>query len=116
MKTVALAALACAAAFAAHAETEDFDKATPGSLPEGWEGGVTGKGSPRWAVDADSSGPSTARRRGATLSCRHYPRAHGGTAALGAPTSPECGPFTAVTGVRIPVLTTVPVPSPESWG
>jgi hypothetical protein len=66
MKTVALAALACAAAFSAYAETENFDNATPGSLPEGWEGGVTGKGSPRWAVDADSSAPSTARRRGAT--------------------------------------------------
>jgi hypothetical protein len=79
MKTVALAA----PAFSVHAETENFDRATPGSLPEGWEGGVTGKGSPRWAVDADSSAPSTARRRGATLSCRHYPRAHGGTALLG---------------------------------
>lgn len=58
MKTVALAALACAAAFSAQAKTENFDKAKPGSLPEGWEAGVTGKGSPRWGVAPDSSAPS----------------------------------------------------------
>jgi hypothetical protein len=57
MKTIALAA-ACAAAFSAHAETDTFDKAKPGSLPDGWEAGVTGKGNPRWSVRADSTAPS----------------------------------------------------------
>jgi hypothetical protein len=57
MKTIAIAA-ACAAAVSAHAQTEDFDKAGPGSLPEGWEAGLTGKGSPRWAVGTDSTAPS----------------------------------------------------------
>ncbi|MGH8669186.1 MAG: family 16 glycoside hydrolase [Burkholderiales bacterium] len=58
MKTVELAALACAAAFSAHAETETFDKAKVGSLPDGWEAGVTGKGSPRWAVSGDPGAAS----------------------------------------------------------
>ena len=50
--------LACAAALPTHAETEGFDSARPGSLPAGWEAGVTGSGNPWWAVDADPSGPS----------------------------------------------------------
>jgi hypothetical protein len=57
MKTVTLAVLA-AAAFAAHAETENFDSTRPGGLPDGWEAGVTGKGNPWWAVDADPTAPS----------------------------------------------------------
>lgn len=57
MKTIAIAA-ACAAAVSAHAQTENFDTARPGSLPEGWEAGVTGKGTPRWVVGADSDAPS----------------------------------------------------------
>jgi hypothetical protein len=44
MKTVALAALACAAAFAAHAETENFDRATPGVASRGLGGRRDGKG------------------------------------------------------------------------
>ena len=58
MNTLALAVLACATAFSAHAETENFDRTEPGSLPEGWQAGVTGKGSPRWAVGADPTAPS----------------------------------------------------------
>jgi hypothetical protein len=42
----------------AWAETVNFDKAKPGSLPAGWISGVTGYGSPRWAVEADSTAPS----------------------------------------------------------
>lgn len=57
MKIMTLAALA-AAAFAAHAENENFDATRPGGLPEGWESGVTGKGAPRWAVDEDATAPS----------------------------------------------------------
>ena len=49
-------ALAGAAALSAHAES--FDTVKPGSLPAGWECGVTGKGTPRWAVEADPTAPS----------------------------------------------------------
>lgn len=53
MKTIAFAAAA-----AVSAQTENFDKAKPGGLPEGWECGVTGKGTPWWAVDAQADAPS----------------------------------------------------------
>ncbi len=43
---------------AALAETDNFDQDKPGSVPAGWSCGVTGKGSPRWAVDGDASAPS----------------------------------------------------------
>ena len=39
-------------------ELDDFDKAQPGTMPAGWECGVTGRGSSRWAVAADKSAPS----------------------------------------------------------
>ena len=52
--TLVAIAAACVAAVSAHAQTENFDKARAGSLPEGWEAGVTGKGRPRWAVGVDS--------------------------------------------------------------
>jgi len=51
-------ALAGAAALSAHAQTEGFDATTPGTLPPGWECGVTGKGTPRWSVEADPTAPS----------------------------------------------------------
>jgi hypothetical protein len=37
---------------------ESFDKVQPGTLPPGWECGVTGRGNPRWAVEADPSATS----------------------------------------------------------
>ena len=43
------------AASAASADTEDFSGARVGVLPPGWECGVTGKGSPKWAVAAEGS-------------------------------------------------------------
>ena len=46
------------AAAAGFAGTESFDQIRPGALPPGWECGVTGRGSPHWAVEADSSAPS----------------------------------------------------------
>ena len=49
-------ALAGAAALSAHAE--NFDMVKPGSLPAGWACGVTGKGAPRWTVQADRTAPS----------------------------------------------------------
>lgn len=53
---VALTVLSATAAFA---ETENFDREKPGTVPAGWSCGVTGKGSPRWVVDVDPSAPST---------------------------------------------------------
>ena len=40
------------------AETVSFDGDAPGALPKGWRQGVTGRGSPRWAVEPDASAPS----------------------------------------------------------
>jgi hypothetical protein len=45
-------------AAAAYAGGENFDAASPGTLPEDWKCGVTGKGSPTWEVEADTSAPS----------------------------------------------------------
>jgi len=42
----------------AFADTESFDQARPGALPARWECRVTGRGSPHWAVEIDSSAPS----------------------------------------------------------
>jgi alanine dehydrogenase len=49
-------ALAGAAALSVHAE--NFDTVKPGLLAPGWECGVTGKGTPRWTVEADPTAPS----------------------------------------------------------
>ena len=35
-----------------------FDDIQPGTLPKGWLSGVTGKGSPQWAVIKDATAPS----------------------------------------------------------
>jgi hypothetical protein len=40
------------------AETIAFDRAAAGSLPNEWLAGVTGRGAPRWAVEADADAPS----------------------------------------------------------
>ena len=36
----------------------DFDQDPTGATPPGWRAGVTGKGAPRWTVEADASAPS----------------------------------------------------------
>src|SRR5258708_29034853 len=41
-----------------HAETFSFDRDATGALPAGWRSGVTGRGSPKWSVEADASAPS----------------------------------------------------------
>ena len=38
--------------------TNSFDSDQVGSLPAGWSAGVTGRGAPKWAVEADSTAPS----------------------------------------------------------
>ena len=43
---------------AAAAETESFDKASAGAVPPAWTCGITGRGTPRWTVEADVSAPS----------------------------------------------------------
>jgi len=40
------------------AETINFDYESAGSLPSGWEAGVTGQGSPKWTIEMDDSAPS----------------------------------------------------------
>jgi hypothetical protein len=40
------------------AQTITFDRDTPGATPAGWRAGVTGRGSPKWSVEADATAPS----------------------------------------------------------
>ena len=58
MKQACIAAATIFATSAAFAETINFDADKPGSLPGAWQQGVTGKGTPKWAVQADGSAPS----------------------------------------------------------
>ena len=44
--------------FTVFSAAEYFCQEKPDSMPGGWECGVTGKGRPRWTVDADGSAPS----------------------------------------------------------
>lgn len=43
---------------ARHSELVNFDATPSGTLPEGWIAGVTGKGSPKWAVEPDATASS----------------------------------------------------------
>ena len=40
------------------AETINFDADATGALPFGWKCGVTGRGSPKWAVEKDETAPT----------------------------------------------------------
>ena len=40
------------------AATISFDQDTAGTVPAGWRAGVTGRGSPKWSVEADATAPS----------------------------------------------------------
>mgnify|MGYP002400210265 CR=1 FL=1 len=42
----------------AHADGFSFDGDAPGTLPAGWQQGVTGRGAARWSVQPDASAPS----------------------------------------------------------
>ena len=53
-----MVALTVLMANAAFAETDGFDRYPRGAAPAGWTCGVTGKGTPKWTVDADASAPS----------------------------------------------------------
>jgi len=39
-------------------ETFTFDQDQVGALPAGWKAGVTGRGTPKWSVEADATAPS----------------------------------------------------------
>ena len=39
-------------------QTAGFDNDSTGAAPAGWRAGVTGRGSPKWTVEADTSAPS----------------------------------------------------------
>src|SRR3954468_19301458 len=39
-------------------ETVSFDNDKAGALPSGWTAGVTGRGTAKWAIEADASAPS----------------------------------------------------------
>jgi hypothetical protein len=58
MKRIYIAMIASICATTALAETAGFDQDPTGSPPAGWVCGVTGRGSPKWAVEADSTAPS----------------------------------------------------------
>ena len=53
-----MVALTVLSASAAVAETDNFDAYARGAEPAGWTCGVTGRGTPKWTVDADPSAPS----------------------------------------------------------
>jgi len=40
------------------AQTISFDQEPAGTAPAGWRTGVTGRGSPKWLIEADASAPS----------------------------------------------------------
>jgi len=58
MEKMIMAMAIAALTAAAHGETVSFDKERPGALPADWISGVTGRGTPRWTVDADPRAPS----------------------------------------------------------
>ena len=58
MRTFFALTLAGMIAMNAHAETLTFDTDKAGALPAGWTGGVTGRGTPKWTVENDSTAPS----------------------------------------------------------
>jgi hypothetical protein len=58
MKRSSFVLLASLASSAALAQSVNFDSDAVGAVPAGWTCGVTGRGSPRWAVAADPTAPS----------------------------------------------------------
>jgi hypothetical protein len=58
MRILLIAAVIITTTPRAFAETDTFDKAALGSQPPDWICGVTGGGSPKWAIETDSSAPS----------------------------------------------------------
>ena len=61
MKRLVVGIVTCALASGVGAVISNFDQDRPGTLPLGWMVGVTGRGSPHWSVEADTSAPSTGK-------------------------------------------------------
>ena len=57
--SLALSIVMMLTATSASAVEEKFDAVKPGTLPDDWSCGVTGKGSPVWKVETDTSGPAS---------------------------------------------------------
>jgi hypothetical protein len=58
MRTLLMTTATVIMATVALAATDNFDQAIPGSIPPDWTCGVTGRGSPLWRIESDSSAPS----------------------------------------------------------
>jgi len=58
MKRLLIILAAVGIAASAAAETDDFDQAPVGAAPPGWTCGVTGRGTPVWAVQSDPAAAS----------------------------------------------------------
>jgi len=58
MKQVLVTLLASLFTSAVLADTSGFDQDPAGAPPAGWACGVTGRGSPKWAVETDPTAPS----------------------------------------------------------
>ena len=58
MNTTAVAPLLMMVSLPVMAETINFDQDPVGSTPSGWTAGVTGRGTPKWAIEADSTAPT----------------------------------------------------------
>lgn len=58
MKLITITTLGLFMTASVFAETINFDKEKPGSIPHGWLAGVTGKGQPKWTVESDPTAPS----------------------------------------------------------
>jgi hypothetical protein len=56
--TMTMASMAVFEATAAWCETEGFDRDSAAGPPAGWSCGVTGRGAPKWLVEADRGAPS----------------------------------------------------------
>jgi hypothetical protein len=61
MKQTSIAAVASLISATAMAQAVNFDSDAVGSVPAGWTSGVTGRGSPHWAVAQDSTAPSKSK-------------------------------------------------------
>src|SRR5882672_5365512 len=58
MKEILMTALSSLVSTVVSAQTVNFDSDPVDSVPAGWTCGVTGRGTPRWAVVADPGAPS----------------------------------------------------------
>jgi hypothetical protein len=58
VNTTTIASLLMVVSLPVVAETITFDRDAVGSLPSGWSAGVTGRGAPKWTIEADPTAPS----------------------------------------------------------